>query len=126
MWVVDAIQNFTSSVWNLFWSFISRITSFFQSVLDVLTYIGWIFKALWFWLTSLLSWIWDLIQQVFNWSVFHNVANGLIYVSDYIWAPATIFIASLLLIVIFRIIIAFVFKIFRMRMDYDKKYFHYK
>lgn len=118
MSVVEAIQNFTTNFWNYFWTLLQRVSSFFNAIIDAISYVISIFKAIWFWLVSLLSWIWDLIVEVFNWGVFVNVNTAFIQLWDYIWWPAVVFLASLLLIIIFRIWVAFVFKILRLNIDY--------
>lgn len=46
------------------------IGSFFWTILDVSLYIFDILKTLRFWLTSLLSWLYDLIIQIFNSPIF--------------------------------------------------------
>lgn len=118
MSVVEAIQNFTSNFGSYFWTFVQRITNFFNTIIDAVSYVISILKAIWFWLVSLLSWIWDLIVEVFQWDVFVRVNSAFTQLWDYIWWPAVVFLSSLLLLIIFRIWVSFVFKILRLNIDY--------
>lgn len=99
--------------------FVNKFVSFCNSVVSVLSYIWSLLKTLWFWLTSLLSWVWDLVVQLFNWTIFDYVGSAFSSISYYIWTPAVIFLSSLFLIVILRVAIALVFKIFRLNIDYN-------
>lgn len=118
MSTVEAILKVVDSIWNWFWLLINRITIFFNSVLEILSYIWQILSALWYWLTSLLSWIWDLVLEVLRWWVFLNVASAFSTLASYIWWPAVVFLSTLMFIIIFRIFLAFVFKILRLNIDY--------
>ena len=116
--LVDAVINIWITISNWFgqlirsiWDLFSWIVSFFNYALDIIS-------ALFFGFGSLLSWIWDLIAKVFDWGVFVNVWRCFDILSDYIWWPATVFIATLLLVIVFRIFIAFIFKILRLNIDY--------
>lgn len=100
---------------------ITYIRDIASSIVSAFSYIIGIFKTLWFWLTSLLSWLWDLINQVFTWGVFDTLWIAFNQLQYYIWTPATIFITTLFAICIFRIWLAFVFKIFRLNIDYKPK-----
>lgn len=99
-------------------SFVNFFVKLWNNIIDVLNYIYSIIKTLWYWLTSLLTWIWDLISDVFNWTLFGYVSDWLVDLSFFIWSPATVFIASVMLLVILRIWISFVFKIFRLNVNY--------
>lgn len=118
MSVVDSILNFTSNFGNIFWNLIQSINSIWQSIINVFSYIFSILKALWLWLTSLLSPIWELISDVLWNGAISSLAQSIDRISGYIWWPATIFIMTLFVLVLTRIVIAFVFKIFRLNLDY--------
>ena len=111
-------MSVVESISNRFGLLIQRLWNFFQPILDVLSYIGAIFKTIRYWITSLLSGLWDLIVDVIQWWVFYNVWNAFTQISSYIWWPATVFIASMLFIIMIRIFIAFIFKLFRLNIDY--------
>jgi len=119
-------MDFLEKIANTFDSFVDTVSVFFRKVLwffddivSVLSYIWSILKAVWFWMLSLLSWVWDLLKDVFSWSVFYNVWDAFSTLSNYIWWTATVFLSTLILVIIFRIIIAFVFKFFRLNVDYS-------
>lgn len=95
--------------------------SFFNVITSVLSYVWSILKTLWFWLTSLLTWLWDLINQILSWSIFDYVWSGFVELSKFIWTPAVVFIASLFLIILLRVWMAFVFKILRLNVNYKVK-----
>lgn len=108
---MSAIVQAISDLWT-------NIIKFFNSIISVINYIYSMLKALWYWLTSLLTWTWQLIVQIFDWWVFNTVWTYFNYLASYIGYPAVIFISTLLFFIIFRIWVAFVFKIFRMNIDY--------
>lgn len=116
--IVNAVLNVASTISNWFWILINRIVSIWNGFVNVFSYIITLFKTLFYWLTSLLSSLWNLISQVFQWEVLSTVSDTFIKLSEYIWTPATIFMASLLFIIFVRIVIAFVFKILRLNIDY--------
>lgn len=118
MSVVQAISNWFSALLNWFSDLIRNIVSIWQSIINIISYWLWIVKALRYWMISLCSWIRQLILQAFNSWVFVNVAKAFSELTNYIWAPAVIFIATLFLFVLVRIAIAFVFKLLRLNIDY--------
>lgn len=96
--------------------------AFYDAVIDLCSYI---LSILWFiryWWKTLLVWIFKLIVSVLDWWVFVNVARALHDLSEYIGGPAVIFIASLLFIAVIRILVAFVFKLLRLNIDYKPKW----
>lgn len=126
----DSIVNAINNVWWFIWSIVDWIWNFFTGVLDFFVAIyeilvniaSFIISAIWFiyfaWKT-LIVWVARLLYDVLDGSVFYNVNRAFVYISDYIWWPATIFLSALLLIIIIRIIIAFVFKLMKMNIDYN-------
>lgn len=110
-----------SSLVEWFNLFVSKIIWFFNSIITVINYVFSILRTLWYWLTSLLSWIWSLIVDVFNWTVFDLISDWFIQLSLYIWVPWIVFISSLFLIVLLRVVISFIFKFFRLNIDYKVK-----
>lgn len=119
MSVVDSILNFTSNIWSMFSSLIRTLWSFFSSVWDVISYVLWIFKTLWFWLVSLVSWVSNLLNQTITWELLSYITEQFINIAKYIWVWPTIFIATLLFLIMFRIVVSFVMKFFRMNIDYN-------
>lgn len=116
--IIWAILTIPSSIANWFSLLITRIWNFFSAIINFIWNVIWIFKALWYGLTSLLSGLWDLIVEIFNWDVFVNVNKAFISLSNYIWWAWTVFIATMLFLIIFRIWVAFVFKLLRLNIDY--------
>lgn len=120
---MEAILNGIKSIFsNLLWffeNFIYLMQQIGNAFLDIWSFI---ISILWFiyyaWKT-LIIWVAKLFYNILDWSVFYNVNRAFVYISQYIWAPATIFMASLLMIIIIRILIAFVFKIMRLNIDYN-------
>lgn len=117
--IVDAILNFTSNLSVWFWNLIQSIQSIWTSVVQVFSYIWSILKALWLWLTSLISPLWELIDGVLSNGALSSLAQTIDYISAYIWGPATVFIMTLFILILVRIVVAFVFKIFRLNIDYN-------
>lgn len=92
-----------------------------DNIMVVLWYIWDILETLRFWLTSLLTWVLDIALDVLGW------LWGLVYyawnsVWELIWWPATVILSSLFIIILVRIAVAFVFKFFKMNLDYKKTY----
>lgn len=106
-WIITTITNFWKGV-----------LSFFSSLWSIISWWISIIQAIFYWLTSLLSKVWDLAIQIFDWWVFTNVGRAFEILSAYIWWPATAFLGVMLFLIIVRIAIAFVFKIFRLNIDY--------
>lgn len=102
------MQNLINSIWN-----------WFQFIVDLITALFWIIKALFLWLYTLLNSLWSIIENVITSTVFYNIHNALWYISNFIWWPATVILSSLLVISMIRIWIAFVFKILRLNIDYN-------
>lgn len=109
--MLDWLINTITSIWK--WIF-----SFFSSLSSIISWIISIVQAIFYWLTTLLSKVWNLFLQLIDWGVFVNIGRAFDTISSYIWWPATVFLASMLFLVIVRIVIAFVFKIFRLNIDY--------
>ena len=61
-----AISNFRQGVSNWFSQFYTMLSWFFDNVLDLLAYAWSIITSVWYWLTTLLSWVYDLIEQLFT------------------------------------------------------------
>lgn len=109
-WIINIISNIGVT-----------LSSFFSSVWSVLSYIRSMLKALWFWLISLISWVSQLLNQTLASDLLWNVAEQFVNIAKYIWVWPTIFIATLLFIIMFRIVVAFILKFFRMNIDYQEK-----
>lgn len=118
MQVVDAILHVWQNISD--WSSVltTRITTIWNSILNVLSYVVRIFQAIRYALTSLLTSAKELLSQVIEWDVFFQVWSALSKLTDYLWWPAVVFLATMLLLALFRIAIAFVFKILKLNLDY--------
>lgn len=110
---MQAIVNVLSDIWTWF----QNIVDFLSSLLSFLISILWF---IWYAWKTLLVWVYKLIVYVFEWWVFVNVARAFDFIADYIWTPWAIFVSALLFVIIVRIIIAFVLKIFKLDIDYHK------
>lgn len=107
-WIIKAIEQL-SNIANTITETIVNIFSYIVSILWFLFY-AW---------KTLLVWVFKLLWNILEWWVFVNVASAFEKISYYIGGPATIFICALLFVIIIRIIVAFVFKILRLNMDYN-------
>lgn len=116
---MNYLVNAISVVTNIFTRFFTLCKDFFQATVDVFSGISSIISTLRFWLKTLLSWVWSLIQEVFNWSLFDYLAQGFYQLSWYVWFWGAVFISSILFVVLVRIVIAWVFKMFRLNQDYN-------
>lgn len=116
--IIQAVLNVWTTIWNWFWILIKTISNLFSSIVNLVSYLIWIIKALFYWLWSLLSWVRNLLVNVFDWWVFSSVWLAFNQLTTYIWVPAVVFMASLFLVIIVRIWIAFVFKLLRLNIDY--------
>lgn len=102
---LSPISYFLESIWDL----LSDISSYIDSILS----------SIWFWLTTLITSIWKLFNETI-WNGGLSSALGVINdLWDYIGGPWVVFLCSILLIIFWRIIIAFVFKVFRLSLDYN-------
>lgn len=103
---------------NVFTRFFTMCKTFFQSLIDFFNMTWSIIKTLFFWAKTLLIWVWNLIIEIFDWSLFQYLANWFDDLSYYVWFTGATFISSILFVIIVRIIIWFVFKMFRLNVDY--------
>lgn len=127
--IVQWILNWSENIFNAisgFWvglswrfsSFFSLISNFFTSVWTVIWYVRSVFQSMWYWLTTLLSWVWDSLKNVI-WSwLFWYLYNWFMDLSWIVWYWPALFIASLLFVAMVRICIWLVFKMFRLNVDY--------
>lgn len=115
---MEFIVNWLSLITTNIVKFFAMCRTFFQSILDVLWTIRSIIETLWFWLKTLTIASWDLIVWVFDWSLFEYLFNWFNSLTGFIGLWWTLFVVSLLSVVIIRIVIWFVFKMFRLNVDY--------
>lgn len=108
------------NIWTWIWKLVDTIGTIWQSIIDVWAYAIWIFKAIFFGIWSLCTSVFQLAYHVFESNVFNSVSTAFEYVSGFIWWPATIFISTMLFVIIVRIAVAFVFKLFRLNIDYHR------
>ena len=106
------------SIVNIWLSLYDFIYDFWMTCINILSYIASILWFIWYGWKTLLIWLFKILWNIFDWWVFVNVNRAFIFISDYIWWPVTIIFVSLLFIIIIRIIIAFVFKLLRLNIDY--------
>ena len=118
----DSIVNAIKWLWDYIWDIFSSVLDFFVAVYEILVNVSsFIISAIgfiWFAWKTLVVWVAKLLWSVIDGGVFVNVNRAFVYISDFIWWPATIFLSALLLIIIIRIIVSFVFKILRLNTDY--------
>lgn len=124
--IVNAVLSIWTTISNWFWILLKTIGNIFSTILTLVNNIIDIIGALLYWFGSIMSWLWDLIVQVFDWWVFTTVGRMFDMLSQYLWAPAVIFMSTLFLIIVFRIFIAFIFKFFRLNIDYSNTLFSSK
>ena len=118
--IIDSIINLGNTISDWFSQFFFQITKFFNWILAVLSYIWSMLKSLRYWLTTLVSWTYDMIVDLFDSNLFSIISDSFNYVSNYIWNWATWFILTILFLALLRIWFAFLFKHFRMNLDYKK------
>lgn len=99
-------------------SFYYLIISIKDLFVDIGSVILSIFKTLWYWLTSITSSLWSVFNDVIDNGAILWLYNTLNDIASLIWGPTFVLIASMFLIIITRILIAFVFKLFRLNIDY--------
>lgn len=117
--IIDKIFMVLSSIWSIFNRLWNIILNFFNSILEVISTIVSISSTLWYWVRTLFSSVIDLTRQLFQGELFYNVWLIFKDLSTFIWTPATIFLATLFLVVIVRIWISFVFKLLRLNANYN-------
>lgn len=92
-------------------NFINIIKSVFSFIVSIFWFIYYAWK-------TLVIWVWRLFRWIMNSWVFNNVSEAFLNLSEYLWIGAY-FIYALLFVIIIRILIAFVFKIMRLNIDYN-------
>lgn len=108
------MEKLTAVITNI-WDFFSTFTNWVLDFISFLVSIVWFIRYAW---KTLIIWVYKLFLRVLNSSVFLNVSQAFLNLSDYIWFGAY-FIYALMFVIIVRIIIAFVFKILRLNIDYN-------
>lgn len=110
-WISTSFTNWLTDLATFF----DNIATMFRSVFSfILSIFGFLYYA---WKT-LIIWVWRLFKWVINSWVFVNVSQAFLDLSEYLWIGAY-FIYALLFVIIIRILIAFVFKILRLNIDYN-------
>lgn len=117
---MDKIVEAITSVKNLILSIFNWITDFFGVIVDIWKNIISIISALWYWLTTLLSWIRDIVNDIVWNGALVQVSTAFGQLSEFIWWWPTILIASLLMIIFVRIIIAFCFNLLKLNAEYKE------
>lgn len=113
---INWIFQYIGGAFTDIFSFFNHLTDIIESIVSFLLWILWF---VWYAWKTLITWVYKLLYRIFDWWVFINVNKAFIQISEYIWWPATVFLSAILLLVITRIVIAFVFKIFRRDLDYN-------
>lgn len=115
--ILTHIWNYFTNFWNSVLNFFVQLWQFFSSISDVIiTVSSYIISIFWFIfhaLKTLIVWVWNLIIYIVDSDVWFNSIGALTYVSDYIWFPAVMFIISVVLLAITRIIAWFILKLIR-------------
>lgn len=109
-WIMDTI----SSLWK-------TISNFFDSLWTIISYLWSIIEVIRYWFASLVSGAFNLVIEVLNWEAILNTARAFWKIAEYIWWPATVFLASLLIIIMLRIAIWFVWRILKMNDSYNMR-----
>lgn len=117
---MDFITNSINQLITFFSRFATMCQNFFQSIIDFFNSVWSIISTLRFWLKSLFSWLRSFIDQVLSGQLFSFLWDWFSSLTGWLGFGAT-FISWFLLLVFLRIIIAFVFKIFRFNVDYPEK-----
>lgn len=119
MEIIERILMVLSSIWSIFSRLWTIIVYFFNNITEVIGTVVSIASTLWYWVRTLFSSVIDLTRQLFQGELFYHVWITFNNLSTFIWVPATIFLASLFLVVIVRIGISFVFKLLRLNANYN-------
>ena len=121
--ILQNIWNLFSNFWNSILNILVKIWEFFSSISDsIMNVSSFILSIFWFIfhaLKTLVVWVWNLIIYIVDSSVWFNSVKALTTVSDYIWFPAVMFIISVVLLAIARIISSFVMKLIRWQDRYN-------
>lgn len=107
-------------LFSLFQRFFNIVINFFSSILNFFTWLWSILSTLWFGAKTLFSKVIELVNEIFNWWLFDYVLWRFNELVLFIGRPAVLFISTLFFVVLVRIGIAFVFKMFRLNIDYKK------
>lgn len=116
--IINSINAFISYFWKLYTAviwFFNLIWSFFTSIFSIL-------QSLWYGATTLFSWIWEVVNQVFDSPVFDYIWTIWNYLVNFLWYPTVLFLCTMFIIILVRIWIAFVFKVLRLNVDYHNTY----
>lgn len=108
---MEKIASILQSLWDFFVS-VSNVIS------DVASFLISILGFLWYAWKTLIVWVYKLFVRIADSGVFRSTSTAILNLSDYIWFGAY-FIYALLFVIIIRIIIAFVFKLLRLNIDYN-------
>ena len=122
MWeeLISSIKGFASPLLDFFSSFYDLLVNFYDWLMSVLGSIAWILASIWYWFTTLTSWILNIqFVEIFNNGALVKANQTLIDLWWLIWGPAVVFLCSIILLVIARVVVAFVFKILRLNLDYQ-------
>lgn len=112
--IVEAITSFK----NLILSIFNWITDFFAVIVDIWKNIISILSSLWYAVSTLFTWLRDIAKEVVSNGALVQVSSAFGQLSEYIGAIPAMLLASLLMIAMVRVIIAFVLKLFRLNIDY--------
>lgn len=113
-WLTNALSMIVVNFTNFF----TMCKQFFQSIINFFNSTWSILSTLWFWLKTLLNWSMKLINEIFSWSLFDYLYEWFNQLQLYVGFAWATFIASLLFVCMVRIAIWFVFKMFRLNIDY--------
>lgn len=120
-WILNGIKSFISSIVDIWLSLYDFIYDFWMTCINVLSYIISIVWFIFYGWKTLIIWIFKLFTYLVNGDLVNYVNSGYINLSQYIWSTWTIFLFCMFFIIVIRILIAVVFKIFRFNIDYKNK-----
>ena len=113
MWeeLINTIYSWSNALVEVLRSFVDVVKDIWSFVLSIL-------QSIRYWLSTLTSSLWQIIDETIGNGALVSTVRTLDSLWDYIWWPAVVFLFSIILLVIGRIIIAFVFKVLRLNLDY--------
>lgn len=103
----------------------AKINALIDSLSVAWDWIIWLLKFLWNAILTIFNSLWEMFLSIFNWELFDNLNNVLLVLSSYLGSYGAFLFISLFVLVFSLLIVSFVFRIMRGRVNYDstiKKY----
>jgi len=109
--MLEAIKQ----IWFTLIDFFGWVYDFLVLLSSYIVSIAWFLFYSW---KSLIVWVFKVFYNLIDWDVLVNVIASFYKLADYIGGPWALLLFCLFFIVIVRILIAFIFKILRLNLDY--------